>query len=111
MTARRGRSRAESFRFFPPWDARRGHRLYRQDAIELSRVEEPLLEHDLANRLARLHRLLRDFRGFRIPDVRTQRGGGGGAAIEQLAAPRVISLDAVDAEHLERVHRVGENGR
>ena len=49
-------------------------------------VEQAALEHEVANRPAGRDRLLRDLGGRRVADVRAERGGGGRAAIEQLAA-------------------------
>ena len=56
-----------------------------------SRIERPVL-----------HRLLRDLGGRGVADVRAERGGGRGAAIEQLARARLVGDDAVDAPQAQR---------
>ena len=60
-------------------------------------VEQTALEHELADRPAGLHRLLRDLGRRRVADVRAERRRGRGAAIEQLARARRVGRDAVDA--------------
>ena len=56
-------------------DARPRHRFRREDAIELPRVQQPALEHELANRAPGAHRRLGDLGGLRVADVRAQRRG------------------------------------
>src|SRR6185436_13607571 len=63
------------------------HRLYRQDFVELFRVEEFPLEHQVANRSAGPDRFLRDVRRRGVTDIRTERGGRRGAPIEELLRP------------------------
>src|SRR5207249_8073879 len=78
-----------------------GHRFSRQNRVEAILVQQTALEHELANRSAALHRLLRDFRRRRITDIRTERGCCRGAAFEQLARARLVRGDPVDAAQPE----------
>ena len=64
------------------------------NAIQLAVAQHAALFGDLSNRLARPDRLFGNLGGRRVADVRAQRGGDGGAPIEQLARARRIGGDA-----------------
>ena len=96
--------------FFPAMPGAR-HRFRGKDPIELGSIEEPALEHDIANRPSRSYGLLGDLSGRSVPDVRAERRGHRGAAVEQLPASLGVGLDPVHAPRAQRLHRFSKDRR
>ena len=95
----------------PPGNPRRRHRLGRQDVRQLVFRDQPALPDDVRDGAAGLDGGLGDLGGRRVADVGAERRGDGRAAIEQLAAARLVGLDAAHAPFGEHGHGVPENRR
>ena len=91
-------------------DAASGHRFDGQDRVERCIVEQAAFAHEVADRSAGAQRLLGDLRRRGVADVRAERRGDRGAAIEQFAGARAVSRHAVDGPHAEHEHRLRQDG-
>ena len=92
-------------------NARRRHGFDAQYLIELGIKQQLTLAHELPDGAARGDRRLRDLRRCRVSDVGTESRRQRGAAIQQLAAPVLVSPDAGNAAILQHAHRIGEDAR
>ncbi len=90
-------------------DSAPSHGLHRQDLVQPRLVEQAAFQHDGADRLAALHRFLRDVRRRRVAKIRAERSGGGRAAIEQLARTRLVARDPVNAAQTEHLQRLAQD--